>query len=67
MIRVEIIFSYDYFHSLSNLWLLDAAVQLANWDPSKFREKLCHDIDRHASSVQNEKLSGMIASYEVNF
>ncbi|XP_022994736.1 protein ROOT HAIR DEFECTIVE 3 homolog 2-like isoform X1 [Cucurbita maxima] len=42
----------------------DAAVQLANWDPLKFREKLRHDIDMHASSVQNEKLSGMIASYE---
>ncbi|XP_031745912.1 protein ROOT HAIR DEFECTIVE 3 homolog 2 isoform X2 [Cucumis sativus] len=42
----------------------DAAVQQANWDPSKFREKLCQDIDRHALSIQNEKLSGMIASYE---
>uniref|UniRef100_A0A1S4E2A1 Protein ROOT HAIR DEFECTIVE 3 homolog n=1 Tax=Cucumis melo TaxID=3656 RepID=A0A1S4E2A1_CUCME len=42
----------------------DAAVQQADWNPSKFREKLCQDIDRHALSIQNEKLSGMIASYE---
>lgn len=42
----------------------DAAVQQANWDPSNFREKLRHDIDRHALSVQNEKLSGIMASYK---
>ncbi|XP_022142481.1 protein ROOT HAIR DEFECTIVE 3 homolog 2 [Momordica charantia] len=42
----------------------DAAVQQANWDPSKFRDKLRHDMSTHASFVQNEKLSGIVASYQ---
>lgn len=42
----------------------DAAITQANWDASKVREKLCHDIDAHALSVRSAKLSNIIATYE---
>jgi hypothetical protein len=45
--------------------LSDAAITQANWDASKVREKLCHDIDAHALSVRSAKLSNIIATYEV--
>lgn len=56
-----------YLFYLIKPLLLDAAVQQANWDPSKFRDKLRHDMSTHASFVQNEKLSGIVASYQVTF
>lgn len=46
-------------------FLADAAIQQAKWDASKIREKLKRDIDAHASSVRSEKLSGLVANYEV--
>ncbi|KAJ0018658.1 hypothetical protein Pint_11631 [Pistacia integerrima] len=42
----------------------DAAIRQANWDASKVREKLRHDIDAHKLSVRNAKLSEIIANYE---
>ncbi|KAM3748873.1 hypothetical protein ACB098_05G140500 [Castanea mollissima] len=42
----------------------DAAIRQANWDASEVRDKLCRDIDAHASSVCNAKLSEIIAIYE---
>ncbi|KAF4362476.1 hypothetical protein CsatB_001403 [Cannabis sativa] len=42
----------------------EAAIQQADWDASKIREKLIRDIDAHASSVCSEKLSELIANYE---
>nr|GMD06394.1 protein ROOT HAIR DEFECTIVE 3 homolog 2-like isoform X1 [Ipomoea batatas] len=41
---------------------LDAAIKHASWDSSKVREMLCHDIEAHASSVRNDKLSELEAS-----
>ncbi|KAF3785806.1 ROOT HAIR DEFECTIVE 3 protein [Nymphaea thermarum] len=42
----------------------DASVGLANWDPSKVREKLRRDIDGHISSVRTAKLAELTAQYE---
>ncbi|GMN60304.1 hypothetical protein TIFTF001_029405 [Ficus carica] len=42
----------------------DAAIQQANWDDSKTREKLKRDIDAHVLSVRSEKLSELIRNYE---
>ncbi|XP_057986090.1 protein ROOT HAIR DEFECTIVE 3 homolog 2 isoform X2 [Hevea brasiliensis] len=42
----------------------DASIRLAKWDASKVREKLRRDIETHASSVCNLKLSEMIKKYE---
>ncbi|CAN6545844.1 unnamed protein product [Malus baccata var. baccata] len=42
----------------------DAAIQQANWDASKAREKLRRDIDAHASSVRSAKLAELNANYE---
>ncbi|KAH7519070.1 hypothetical protein JRO89_XSUnG0141200 [Xanthoceras sorbifolium] len=42
----------------------DAAIRQANWDASKVRTKLSHDIDAHASSVRSAKLTEIIANYE---
>lgn len=41
------------------------AIQHADWNASKIREKLCHDIEAHAASVRGVKLSELKASYEV--
>lgn len=43
----------------------DAAIELANWDSSKVRDKLRRDIDAHIASVRATKLSDLIAHYEV--
>lgn len=43
----------------------DAAIELANWDSSKVRDKLRRDIDAHVASVRAAKLSDLIAHYEV--
>lgn len=43
----------------------DAAIELANWDLSKVRDKLRRDIDAHIASVRAAKLSDLIAHYEV--
>lgn len=43
----------------------DAAIQQANWDASKVREKLHRDIEAHASVVRSEKLSELLAEFEV--
>ncbi|KAA8537113.1 hypothetical protein F0562_029591 [Nyssa sinensis] len=42
----------------------DAAIQQANWDASKVREKLRRDIEAHASSVRSAKLYEIIAKFE---
>ncbi|XP_015066835.1 protein ROOT HAIR DEFECTIVE 3 homolog 2-like isoform X1 [Solanum pennellii] len=42
----------------------DAAIRHANWDASKFRDKLIRDIEAHVSSVRNDKLSELKAIYE---
>ncbi|XP_028759325.1 protein ROOT HAIR DEFECTIVE 3 homolog 2-like isoform X1 [Neltuma alba] len=42
----------------------DAAVQQANWDASKVREKLRRDVDAHAVSVQSEEISGIMTNSE---
>ncbi|KAK4399503.1 protein ROOT HAIR defective [Sesamum angolense] len=42
----------------------DAAIQQANWDASKVREKLHRDIEAHASVVRGEKLSELQAEFE---
>ncbi|KAJ8643423.1 hypothetical protein MRB53_005171 [Persea americana] len=42
----------------------DAAIELANWDSSKVRDKLRRDIDAHIASVRATKLSDLIAHYE---
>ncbi|KAK4491519.1 hypothetical protein RD792_002270 [Penstemon davidsonii] len=42
----------------------DSAVELANWDSSKVREKLVRDIQAHASLVRTKKLSEIVAEYE---
>ncbi|RWR85441.1 protein ROOT HAIR DEFECTIVE 3 isoform X2 [Cinnamomum micranthum f. kanehirae] len=42
----------------------DAAIEQANWDPSKARDKLQRDIDAHVASVRTAKLSKLNALYE---
>nr|POE70071.1 protein root hair defective 3 like 2 [Quercus suber] len=42
----------------------EAAIRQANWDASEVRDKLCRDIDAHASSVCSAKLSEIITIYE---
>ncbi|BFG28353.1 hypothetical protein CerSpe_146270 [Prunus speciosa] len=42
----------------------DAAIQLADWDASRVREKLKRDIDAHASSIRSAKLSELNINYE---
>ncbi|XXG74024.1 hypothetical protein AAC387_Pa07g2848 [Persea americana] len=42
----------------------DAAIEQANWDPSKARDKLQRDIDAHVASVRTAKLSELNALYE---
>ncbi|ONI11430.1 hypothetical protein PRUPE_4G106400 [Prunus persica] len=42
----------------------DAAIQQADWDASRVREKLKRDIDAHASSVRSAKLSELNINYE---
>ncbi|CAK9182102.1 unnamed protein product [Ilex paraguariensis] len=42
----------------------DAAIQQADWDSSKVREKLRRDIEAHASSVRSAMLSELIATFE---
>ncbi|XP_068652161.1 protein ROOT HAIR DEFECTIVE 3-like [Aristolochia californica] len=41
-----------------------ATIQLANWDPSKVRDKLRRDIDAHVVSVRDSKLSELKCLYE---
>lgn len=43
----------------------DAAIEQANWDTSKVRDKLRRDIDVHIASVRATKLSDLVAQYEV--
>ncbi|ERN01546.1 protein ROOT HAIR DEFECTIVE 3 isoform X1 [Amborella trichopoda] len=42
----------------------DVAIQQANWDSSKVREKLQRDIETHVASVRAAKLSEITAHYE---
>ncbi|XP_034212674.1 uncharacterized protein LOC117625177 [Prunus dulcis] len=42
----------------------DVAIQQANWDASRVREKLQHDIDAHASSICSAKLLELNFNYE---
>ncbi|CAI9090467.1 OLC1v1025244C1 [Oldenlandia corymbosa var. corymbosa] len=44
--------------------LSDAAIKQADWDESKIRVKLQHDIEDHASSIRSEKLAQLIAKFE---
>lgn len=43
----------------------DAAIEQADWDSSKVREKLRRDIDAHVTSVRTTKLSELTSLYEV--
>ncbi|MBA0811110.1 hypothetical protein Gohar_003041, partial [Gossypium harknessii] len=47
-----------------HFFLIDAAIKQANWDASKVKEKLHRDINAHALSVQDAKLSELMVSYE---
>ncbi|MBA0748104.1 hypothetical protein Gogos_004956, partial [Gossypium gossypioides] len=47
-----------------HFFLIDAAIKQANWDASKVKEKLRRDINAHALSVQDAKLSEFMVSYE---
>ncbi|XP_051128957.1 protein ROOT HAIR DEFECTIVE 3 homolog 2-like isoform X2 [Andrographis paniculata] len=42
----------------------DAAIQQANWDVSKVREKLSRNLKAHTSHVRSERLSQLLAEYE---
>ncbi|KAL5999593.1 hypothetical protein ACLOJK_037878 [Asimina triloba] len=42
----------------------DAAIELANWDSSKVRDKLQRDIDAHVDTVRTAKLHELRAQYE---
>ncbi|KAL8508380.1 hypothetical protein ACS0TY_018840 [Phlomoides rotata] len=42
----------------------DAAIEQTNWDASKVRDKLCRDIEAHASLVRHEKLSEVVTEFE---
>ncbi|KAJ8548983.1 hypothetical protein K7X08_032346 [Anisodus acutangulus] len=42
----------------------DSAIRHANWDASKVYDKLRRDIEAHVSSVHNDKLSELKATYE---
>ncbi|XP_068647516.1 protein ROOT HAIR DEFECTIVE 3-like isoform X2 [Aristolochia californica] len=42
----------------------DATIQLANWDPSKVRDKLRRDFDSHVVFVRDSKLSELKGLYE---
>ncbi|KAL1321180.1 hypothetical protein AAHE18_14G109600 [Arachis hypogaea] len=42
----------------------DAAVRQASWDASRVRDKLRRDIDSHAMSVRNAKLSAIMNNFE---
>ncbi|PKA57267.1 Protein root hair defective 3 [Apostasia shenzhenica] len=42
----------------------DAAVEQADWDSSKVREKLQRDIDSHIASVRSAKLSELVSSFQ---
>ncbi|KAF3622016.1 hypothetical protein FXO37_32496, partial [Capsicum annuum] len=55
-------------HSLHLFELLspisDASIRHANWDASKVLDKLHRDIEVHVSSVRNDKLSELQATYD---
>ncbi|KAG9451923.1 hypothetical protein H6P81_004827 [Aristolochia fimbriata] len=42
----------------------DVTVHLADWSPSKVREKLRRDIEAYTASVRAEKLSALVADFE---
>ncbi|KAL5731582.1 hypothetical protein ACHQM5_004294 [Ranunculus cassubicifolius] len=42
----------------------EAAIQQANWDTTKVRDKLRRDIDAHAASIRGERLSELKANFE---
>ncbi|XP_047332088.1 protein ROOT HAIR DEFECTIVE 3 homolog 1-like [Impatiens glandulifera] len=42
----------------------DSTIEQADWDPSKFRDKLQRDIDSHIDAVRSAKLSEITNSYE---
>lgn len=46
---------------------VDAIIKQADWDVSKLRDKLCRDIEEQAAFICNEKLSELIAKYEVTY
>ncbi|KAF8400997.1 hypothetical protein HHK36_014300 [Tetracentron sinense] len=52
------------FMSLFDKGCADVAIEQANWDPSKVRDKLQRDIDAHVDSVRAAKLSELMALYE---
>lgn len=51
----------DHCHRLS-----DVAIKHVNWDASKVREKLHCEIEAHAVSARDAKLSELRAGYQVN-
>ncbi|KAJ1414422.1 RHD3/Sey1 [Sesbania bispinosa] len=60
-----LLFVQNYMNKRKERILLtDAAVRQANWSASKTRDKLRRDIDSHASSVRDAKLSELMTNFE---
>ncbi|CAA0823843.1 Protein ROOT HAIR DEFECTIVE 3 homolog 2 [Striga hermonthica] len=54
-----------FYYLLYNVFsILDVAIEQANWDASKVREKLNRDIEAHVSHVRSERLSQIVAEFE---
>lgn len=51
----------------SNLYSADAAIEQANWDSSKVKDKFKRDLDAHIAAVRAAKLSELTTLYEVNW
>lgn len=56
---------YFYIVICHYMHFSDASVRQANWGSSKVRDKLRRDIDSHALSVRNAKLSEITTNFEV--
>ncbi|XP_020596643.1 protein ROOT HAIR DEFECTIVE 3-like isoform X2 [Phalaenopsis equestris] len=54
----------ESFMSAFNEACKDAAIEQADWDSSKVREKFRRDIDAHVASVRMKKLSELTSLYE---
>ncbi|PNX94324.1 protein root hair defective 3 [Trifolium pratense] len=54
----------EHLHDPLGHLLSDASVRQTNWDASKVREELQHDIDSHALSVCNAKLLEITTNFE---
>jgi hypothetical protein len=47
--------------------ILDAVIKQANWDCSKILEKVRRDIEEHAFSVREKKLSELRSQAKVKY